>query len=77
MSLKPEDKARETIDRMLEQAGWHIYDIKEAKTHAHREVKTSNLKRVERLRQSILKKAFSGRLVPQEHNKETAGELTQ
>ncbi|MFZ3091184.1 MAG: restriction endonuclease subunit S [Nitrospirota bacterium] len=36
-----------------------------------------NLKRSERLRQAILKKAFSGRLVPQEHNKETAGELTR
>ena len=34
-----------------------------------------NLKRAERLRQAILKKAFSGRFVPQEHNKETAGKL--
>ena len=34
-----------------------------------------NLKRAERLRQSVLKEAFSGKLVPQEHNKETAGKL--
>lgn len=35
----------------------------------------ANLKRAERLRQSILKRAFEGRLVPQDPNDEPAGEL--
>lgn len=30
MSPTPEDKAREQIDRMLEQAGWHVCDYKNA-----------------------------------------------
>lgn len=62
MSPAPEDKAREVIDGMLEEAGWHIYDLKEANIYAHREIKTPNRKRTERLRQAILKKAFSGKL---------------
>jgi type I restriction enzyme S subunit len=37
----------------------------------------TNLKRAERLRQSILKKAFSGRLVPQDSNDESAGVLLE
>lgn len=37
----------------------------------------TNLKRAERLRQSILKKAFSGRLVPQDPNDEPAGVLLE
>jgi len=44
MSKKPEEEAREKIDSLLEEAGWHV-------------------QRAERLRQSILKKAFSGQLV--------------
>ncbi len=63
MARSPEDNARENIDLMLEKAGWHIYDLKEANVYAHREIKTPNLNRAERLRQSILKKAFSGRLM--------------
>ena len=55
MVNKPEDKAREVIDKMLEKAGWHVCHIGNTK-----------LKHAERLRQSILEKAFSGRLVPQE-----------
>lgn len=35
----------------------------------------ANLKRAERLRQSILREAFAGRLVPQDPNDEPAGEL--
>lgn len=37
----------------------------------------TNLKRAERMRQSILKKAFSGRLVPQDPNDEPAGVLLE
>ncbi len=38
MSPRPEDKAREVIDGMLEKAGWHIYDLKEANIYANRGV---------------------------------------
>jgi type I site-specific restriction endonuclease len=62
MPITPEDKAREVIDKMLEKAGWHICDMNKP------------LKRAERLRQSILKKAFSGRLVSQEANYKLAGD---
>ncbi|WP_152565133.1 hypothetical protein [Methylobacter sp. BBA5.1] len=37
----------------------------------------TNLKRAERMRQSILKKAFSGRLVPQDPDDEPAGVLLE
>lgn len=63
MARSPEDNARENIDLMLEKAGWHIYNLKEANVYAHREIKTPNLKRAERLRHAILKKTFSGGLV--------------
>ncbi len=33
MSLTPEDKARERIDEILVQAGWHVCDYKEADIH--------------------------------------------
>ncbi len=36
MVNKPEDKAREVIDKMLEEAGWHVCDIRDANIHAHR-----------------------------------------
>lgn len=42
MSPTPEDKAREVIDAMLEKAGWHIYDLKEANIYAHRGVVIRN-----------------------------------
>jgi type I restriction enzyme R subunit len=34
MSPTPEDKAREQIDKMLVQAGWHVCDFKDANLHA-------------------------------------------
>jgi type I restriction enzyme S subunit len=37
----------------------------------------ANLKRAERLRQAILKRAFEGRLVPQDPNDEPAGVLLE
>ena len=37
----------------------------------------ANLQRVERLRQSILKQAFSGKLVPQDPNDEPASALLE
>jgi len=62
MSPTPEDKAREVIDRMLVKSGWHVCNINEANIYAHREIKTPNLKRAERLQQAILKRAFTGKL---------------
>jgi type I restriction enzyme, R subunit len=38
MGKKPEDKAREEIDKMLERSGWHVCDYKDANIHAHRGV---------------------------------------
>ncbi|MEN8264609.1 MAG: type I restriction endonuclease subunit R [Nitrospirota bacterium] len=38
MSNKPEDQAREEIDKMLEKSGWHVCDYKNANIHAHRGV---------------------------------------
>lgn len=31
----PEEKARQTIDRLLEAAGWHVCDASKAKVSAH------------------------------------------
>ncbi len=36
MANKPEDQAREVIDRMLEHAGWQVHDLKHANIHADR-----------------------------------------
>jgi type I restriction enzyme S subunit len=76
MVKTPEDKAREVIDKMLEQAGWHVCDLKDANIRIQQKIVEeverrlsvaeeieTNLKRAEHLRQAILKKAFSGRLV--------------
>ncbi|MFQ5686214.1 MAG: type I restriction-modification enzyme R subunit C-terminal domain-containing protein [Candidatus Scalindua sp.] len=38
MGNKPEDKAREEIDKMLEKSGWHVCDFKDANIHAHKGV---------------------------------------
>lgn len=38
MGKKPEDQAREVIDGMLERAGWHVCDTKDANIQAHRGV---------------------------------------
>jgi len=40
--LTPEDKAREQIDKMLVQAGWHVCDFKDANIHAARGVVIRN-----------------------------------
>jgi type I restriction enzyme R subunit len=42
MSPKPEDKAREVIDDMLEKAGWHICNLDDANIYAHRGVVIRN-----------------------------------
>ena len=42
MTNKPEDKAREKIDKMLEQSGWHVYDLNDANIYAHRGVVIRN-----------------------------------
>jgi type I restriction enzyme R subunit len=38
LAKTPEDIAREAIDDMLEKAGWHVCDYKDANIHAHRGV---------------------------------------
>jgi type I restriction enzyme R subunit len=38
MPNKPEDIAREQIDKMLEKSGWHVCDYKNANIHAHQGV---------------------------------------
>jgi type I restriction enzyme, R subunit len=38
MGKKPEDKAREVIDKMLDKSGWHVCDYRDANIHAHRGV---------------------------------------
>jgi type I restriction enzyme R subunit len=40
--LTPEDKARQQIDKMLVQAGWHVCDFKDANIHAARGVVIRN-----------------------------------
>ena len=62
-STEEQNKIIEEIDRLFSVADEIVLAVE------------TNLKRAERLRQAILKKAFSGKLVPQEHNKETAGKL--
>ena len=42
MGRTPEDKAREQIDKMLVQAGWHVCDFKDANIHAARGVVIRN-----------------------------------
>ncbi len=42
MGKKPEDKAREQIDKMLEKAGWHVCDLEDANIHAYRGIVIRN-----------------------------------
>jgi hypothetical protein len=44
MAKKPEDKAREDIDRMLERAGWDVQDIDHINIQAHQGVARFSLK---------------------------------
>jgi len=36
MSPIPDDKAREQIDRMLEQAGWHVCDLNDTNINVYK-----------------------------------------
>ncbi len=42
MAQKPEDKARENIDRMLEKAGWDVQDVDHANIYARQGVAIRN-----------------------------------
>jgi len=42
MLKKPEDKAREDIDRMLEKAGWDVQDIDHINIHTCQGVSLKN-----------------------------------
>jgi type I restriction enzyme S subunit len=64
--LTPEQKARETIDHLLDAAGWSVQSRDWA-----------NLTRAGRLRQAILKKVFEGRLVGQDPEDELASVLLE
>ena len=57
----PEQEARESIDRMLNLAGWDVQDCKGANILARTGVAIRNFP----LNPGHLKKAFSGQLVPQ------------
>lgn len=59
--MKPEEKARQEIDQLLDKAGWKVQDYQ-------------SLKQSERLRQSILKQAFEGKLGP---NRRTSREIVR
>lgn len=67
----PEELARINIDKQLTACGWVIQDLSELKYYASlgvvaREVESAvekALARSARLRQSVLKSAFEGRLV--------------
>ena len=61
--MTPEQKARVSIDALLQQAGWHVCNVSDANIHAAiREVETevdTNLLRAQALRQATLAKAFA------------------
>jgi type I restriction enzyme R subunit len=48
MGMTPEQKARVSIDALLQQAGWHVCNVTDA-----------NIQRTQALRQATLAKAFS------------------
>jgi hypothetical protein len=65
----PEALAREEIDRQLALAGWTVQDRDEPVTPGIDQMEATveaYLKRAESLRQSVLRMAFSGRLVSSE-----------
>ncbi|MEE9354478.1 MAG: hypothetical protein V3U75_02710 [Methylococcaceae bacterium] len=69
----PEQVARDNIDEMLISAGWKV----QQKTQIDLNDIDENLFRTEALRQSILKRAFSGQLVPQDPSDELASILLE
>ena len=71
----PEQIARDEIDTLLEKAGWVVLDKKKINFSTSLDETDLQLSESETLRQSILKKAFSGQLVPQDPNHEPASEL--
>lgn len=42
MADKPEDKAREEIDKMLEQSGWYVCNVNDANIYSYRGVVIRN-----------------------------------
>jgi len=85
MAETPEDKARKNIDRQLDACGWRVQDRKEADITAIerflsianmvQDLLIANLKRPRVLRQSVLKRAFEGKLVEQDPDDEPASVL--
>ncbi len=65
--MTPEQKARVSIDALLNAAGWHVCNVSDANIHAAtgvaiRKVETevdTNLQRAQALRQATLARAFA------------------
>lgn len=77
----PEQIARDNIDAMFEQAGWVVQSKEKLNSEKNRVFwknpvsDDSPTMKAEALRQSILKKAFAGQLIPQDLNDEPASTL--
>jgi hypothetical protein len=68
--VRPEDLARQDIDRALAAAGWSVHDHAELEQTIR-----ANLARAATLRQAVLKRAVEGKLVPRDPIDEPASVL--
>ena len=77
--MTPEDRARQGIDELLAAAGW-VLTLEDDSSLRRQLVQLPAFDRVPAagaLRQSVLKAAFTGRLVPHDPHDEPASELPQ
>jgi hypothetical protein len=57
--MTPEQKARVSIDALLQQAGWHVCNVSDANIREVEAEVDANLQRAQALRQSTLATAFA------------------